>query len=129
MKSVVLKMVCDAGWTNAAGEFISRELLVNLNLDTGLVSPHFENDTDVLNAYGPTPVSGLLFEPAGLDDGSALILQPAWDFTGKAAGFHLMCQSLNANKLLLKRWAVEQESLPLVSLNYRGEAIAERRAA
>jgi hypothetical protein len=83
----------------------------------------------VLNACGPTPISGLLFEPAGLDDGSAVILQPAWDFAGKAAGFHLMCQSLNANKLLLKQWAASQESLPLVSLSYRSEARAERRAA
>ncbi|MBE0627682.1 MAG: hypothetical protein IH606_23050 [Burkholderiales bacterium] len=129
MKSVVLKMVCDAGWTNAAGEFIARSLLVKLNLDTGLVSPYFDNDPAVLDARGPTPVGGLLFEPAGLDDGSALILQPAWDFTGKAVGFHLMCQSLNANKLLLKRWAACQESLPLVSLIYRNEASAERRAA
>jgi len=129
MKSVVLKMVCDAGWTNAAGEFIARALLVKLNLDTGLLSPHFENDPDVLNAWGPTPISGLLFEPAGLDDGSALILQPAWDFTGKAVGFHIRCQSLNANKLQLKRWAACQESLALVSLNYRNEARAERRAA
>lgn len=131
MKTVVLKLVCDTGWTDAAGEFIARAVLVDLNLDTGLVAPHFENDPDALNARGPMPVCGLLFEPAGLHDGSSLILRPAWDFAGKAAGFHLACQSLGAHKQQLRQWASCQETLPLVSLCYRNAnaASAERLAA
>jgi hypothetical protein len=49
MNTVVLKMTCDAGWTDAAGKFIARTVLVNLNLDTGLVRPHFEIDPEALN--------------------------------------------------------------------------------
>ena len=119
MTTVVLKMLCDAGWTDAAGDFIATEVLVDLNLDTGLVRPHFENDPDALNAVGPMPVHGLLFAPAGLDDGSSLILHPAWDFAGKARGFHLAYQSLSAHKEQLKHFARRQESLPLVRLRYR----------
>lgn len=42
MNTVVLRLICDSGWTGAAGEFIGSAVLVDLNLDTGLVSPHFE---------------------------------------------------------------------------------------
>jgi hypothetical protein len=66
MKMVVLKLLCNAGWTDAADEFIAQAVLVDLNLDTGLVRPHFENDPAALNARGPMSVGGLLFEPAGL---------------------------------------------------------------
>ncbi len=131
MNTVVLKISCDAGWTDAAGEFIAHAVLVDLNLDTGLVRPHFDNDPEVLNACGPTPVCALLFEPAGLDDGSSLILRPAWDFAGKATGFHLACQSLSAHRQQLKQWASYQEALPLVRLRYRNAnaASVERLAA
>lgn len=131
MKTVVLKMLCNAGWTDAAGEFIAQAVLVDLNLDTGLVRPHFEHDPEALNACGPMSVFGLLFEPAGLDDGSSLILHPAWDFAGRATGFHLACQSLSAHKQQLKQWASCQETLPLVSLCYRNANAesAERLAA
>lgn len=64
MNTVALKMSCDAGWTDAAGEFIAHAVLVDLNLDTGLVRSHFENDPEALNACGPMPVCGPLFEPA-----------------------------------------------------------------
>lgn len=131
MNTVVLKMSCDAGWTDAAGEFIAHAVLVDLNLDTGLLRPHFENDPEALNACGPMPVCGLLFEPAGLDRGSSLILLPAWDFAGKATGFHLACQSLSAHKQQLKQWASCQDTLPLVRLCYRNADAesAERLAA
>jgi hypothetical protein len=119
MNMVVLKMICDAGWTDVGGDFIAQEVLVDLNLDTGLVRPHFENDPEARNACGPTPVCGLLFEPAGVNDGSSLILRPAWDYAGKATGFHLACQSLSAHKQQLKHWASCQDMLPLVSLCYR----------
>lgn len=131
MNTVVLKISCDAGWTGAAGEFIAQAVLVDLSLDTGLVRPHFENDPDALNARGPMPVCGLLFEPAGLNDGSSLILRPAWDFAGKATGFHIACQSLCAHKQQLKLWAAYQETLPLVRLCYHNAKAdsAERLAA
>lgn len=130
MKTVVLKLVCDTGWTDAAGEFVARAVLVDLNLDTGLVAPHFDNDPEALNARGPMPVCGLLFEPAGMDDGSSLILRPAWDFAGKATGFHIACQSLGAHKQHLRQWALHQEMLPLVSLCYRNtEAVSAERLA
>ncbi len=129
MKKVVLKILCDAGWTDAAGEFIAQAPLVDLNLDTGLVTPHFENDPEALSACGPLPVCGLLFEPAGLNDGSSLILRPAWDFAGKATGFHVMPQSLSVHKLQLRQWAACQETLPLVTLCYRKTESTERRAA
>jgi hypothetical protein len=119
-------MVCDSGWTNAAGEFIAKAVLVDLNLETGLVTPHFQNDPEALNARGPVPVCGLLFEPAGMDDGSSLILSPAWDFDGKATGFHVACRSLSTHKQRLKQWAARQESLALVLLCYRS---AERESA
>ena len=123
MKTVVLRMICDSGWFDAAGEFIAKAVLVDLDLDTGLIRPHFDNDPEVLNACGPKPGMGLLFEPAGIDDGSSLILSPAWDFSGKAMGFHVACRSLNAHKQQLKRWAASQESLSLVSLSYRGNGV------
>jgi|SRR5471030_1014692 len=104
-------MSCDTGCTDAAGEFIAQTLLVDLNLDTGLVRPHFEFDPEALNACGPTPVCGLLFEPAGLDDVSSLILRPAPDFAGKATGFHLASQSLSAPEQQLRQWAPCQETL------------------
>jgi hypothetical protein len=131
MNTVVLKMLCDTGWTGVEGEFISHAVLVDLNLDTGLIRPHFENDPDALGACGPMPVCGLLFEPAGLDDGSSLILKAAWDFAGKATGFHIACQSLNAHKPQIRQWASRQEALPLVSLCYRNAnaETAERLAA
>jgi len=116
MKTVTLKMLCNADWIDAAGDFIAHAVLVDLNLDTGLVRPHFENDPEALNARGPMPVCGLLFEPAGLDDGSSLILRPAWDFAGKATGFHVASQSLSAHRQQLKRWASYQETLSLVRL-------------
>lgn len=131
MKTVVLKLICDTGWTDAEGEFIARAVLVDLNLDTGLVTPHFENDPEALNARGPMPVCGLLCEPAGLHDGSSLILRPAWDFSGEATGFHIACQSLSAHKQQLRQWTLYQETLPVVSLCYRntGAASGERLAA
>lgn len=120
MNTVVLRMLCDAGWADAANEFISMSVLVDLNLDTGLVRQHFENDPEAVNARGPIPTHGLLvFEPAGIDDGSRLILRPAWDFSGKATGFHIACQSLNLHKRQLKQWARHQEQLALVRLRYR----------
>jgi len=120
MNTVALRMLCDAGWTNAAGEFISRAVLVDLNLDTGLVRQHFENDPEAMKARGPILSHGLLlFEPAGINDGSWLILRPAWDFSGKATGFHIACQSLNLYKLQLKQWARQQQDLPLIRLCYR----------
>jgi len=131
MKTVALRMLCDSGWTDAAGEFIATAVLVDLDLETGLVRPHFENDPEVLAARGPMPVCGLLFEPAGVDDGASLILRPAWDFCGKAAGFHIAYQSLSTHKQQLKRWAAWQEGLSLVSLRYRNPNLeaAERLAA
>jgi hypothetical protein len=77
------------------------------------------------------PVCGLPVEPAGLNDGSALILRPAWDFSGNATGFHIACQSLAAHKFQLKQWASMQEALPLVTLRYRntGAESFERLAA
>ena len=131
MKTVVLKMLCDGGWTDAAGGFIAKAVLVDLNLETGLVTPHFDNDPDALNARGPMPVCGLPFEPAGADDGSSLILSPAWDFAGKATGFHIKCQSLSTHKQQLKRWAALQEGLSLITLCYRSNNLesAERLAA
>jgi hypothetical protein len=130
MKSVALRLVCDSGWTDAAGEFIAKAVLVDLDLDTGLVRPHFENDPDVLNARGPMPVCGLLFEPAGVDDGSTLILGSAWDFVGKAAGFHIACRALAKHRAQLKQWAAWQETLPLVELRYHGAGgKAEKRLA
>jgi len=123
MKSVALKMVCDSGWTDAAGEFIAKAVLVDLDIETGLVRPHFENDPNVLNARGPMPVCGLLFEPAGVDEGSTLILRPAWDFAGKAAGFHIACQSLSKHRAQLKQWAAWQETLSLVELRYHGAGV------
>jgi hypothetical protein len=124
-------MLCDSGWTDVAGEFIATAVLIDLDLETGLVRPHFENDPEVLKACGPMSVCGLLFEPAGVDDGSSLILRPAWDFAGKAAGFHIACPSLSTRKRQLKEWAAWQESLSLVSLRYRGVSLApaERLAA
>ena len=131
MKTVVLRMLCDRGWMDPAGEFIAKAVLVDLNLDTGLVTPHFENDPEALNACGPKPACGLLFAPAGLDEGSSLILSPAWDFAGKATGFHIACQSLSAHKQQLKQWAARQESLSLIKLCYRSinPESAERLAA
>jgi hypothetical protein len=130
LKTVVLKILCNAGWTDAAGKFIAQAVLVDLNLDTGLVGPHFENDPEALNAGGPMSVCGLLFEPAGLDDGSSLILHPASDFAGKATGFHLASQSLSTYKQQLKQWASRQETLPLVTLCYRNaNAVPVERAA
>lgn len=131
MKTVVLRMICDSGWFDTAGEFIAKAVLVELDLDTGLVRPHFDYDPEVLNACGPTPVCGLPFEPAGLDDRSSVILSPAWDFAGKPMGFHIACRSLNAHKAQLKRWAASQQALSLVSLSYRsdGSAAADRLAA
>ena len=113
-------MLCDAGWTNAANEFISKTVLVDLDLDTGLVRQHFENDPEAMNACGPLPICGqLLFEPAGIDDGSWLIMRPASDFAGRATGFHIASQSLSTNERQLKQWARYQEKLPLVRLCYR----------
>jgi len=114
-----------------AGEFVAKAVLVDLNLDTGLVTPHFENDPEASNACGPAPACGLLFEPAGLDDGSSLILSPAWDFAGKATGFHIACQSLSAHKQQLKQWVARQEDLSLITLCYRSTnpESAERLAA
>lgn len=130
LKTVVLKILCNAGWTDAAGKFIAQAVLVDLNLDTGLVGPHFENDPEALNAGGPMSVCGLLFEPAGLDDGSSLILHPASDFAGKATGFHLASQSLSTYKQQLKQWASRQETLTLVTLCYRNaNAVPVERAA
>lgn len=131
MKKVVLKMLCDRGWMDPAGEFLAKSVLVDLDLDTGLVTPHFENDPEALNARGPAPASALLFEPAGLDEGTSLILCPAWDFAGRATGFHIACQSLSTHKQQLKQWAAMQENLSLVKLCYRSTnpESAERLAA
>ena len=132
MKTVALRMHCDAGWAGDANEFIANAVLVDLDLDTGQVRPHFDNDPDVLNARGPMPNQGLLLvEPAGIDDGSFLILRPAWDFSGRATGFHIACQSLSKHRRQLAQWAKQQEYLPLVQLCYRsdGTQSAERLAA
>ena len=131
MKTVTLKMLCASGWTDPAGEFIAQAVLVDLSLETGLVTPHFANDPEALNACGPMPVCGLLFEPAGLDDGSSLILSPAWDFARRATGFHIACQSLSTHKQQLKQWAARQENLSLIELRYRSinPESAERLAA
>jgi hypothetical protein len=131
MNTVVLKISCDAGWVDSTGQFIAKAVLVDLSLDTGLVRPHFDNDPEALNACGPMPVCGLMFEPAGLNDGSFLILRAAWDFAGRATGFHIACQSLSTHKQQLKVWASCQEALPLVRLCYRSGSAesADRLAA
>ncbi len=131
MKTVALKMLCSAGWTDAAGQLIGHAVLVSLNLESGLVSSHYENDIEALNACGPAPVGGLMFEPAGLDDGSSVILRPAGDFEGKAIGFHIAQGSLAAHRERLEQWAMSQAKLSLVTLRYRAinANIDERLAA
>ena len=131
MKTVVLRLICDAGWTSVTGEFIGSAVLVDLQLDTGLVSPHFEHDPESLNARGPVQACGLLAEPAGADDGSWLILRPAWDFAGKATGFHIACQSLGAHRQELARWASWQERLSVIHLRFQDHVakLQDRRAA
>lgn len=131
MKTVVLKMLCSAGWTDAAGQLIAHSVLVSLNLESGLVCPHFENDIEALSACGPAPIGGLLFEPAGLDDGSSVILRPAADFDGKATGFHIAQGSLAAHRYRLEQWALNQAKLSLITLRYRAidSGIGERLAA
>ncbi|MBI2318289.1 MAG: hypothetical protein HYY28_11730 [Betaproteobacteria bacterium] len=119
MKTVALKILCSAGWTDAAGQFIGHAVLVSLNLESGLVSPHFENDAEALTARGPTPICGLMFEPAGLEHGASVILQPAADFRGAATGFHIAQCSLAANRARLEQWAASQATLALVTLRYR----------
>jgi hypothetical protein len=119
MKTVALKMLCSAGWTDAAGQLIAHAVLVSLNLESGLVSPHFENDVETLTARGPAPSGGLLFEPAGLDDGSSVILRPAGDFEGRATGFHIAQGSLAAHRERLEQWSMSQTNLSLVTLRYR----------
>jgi hypothetical protein len=66
-----------------------------------------------------------------VDEGSTLILRPAWDFAGKAAGFHIACQSLSKHRPQLKLWAAWQETLSLVNLRYQDASLkpAERLAA
>lgn len=131
MKTVALKMLCSAGWTDADGQLIAHAVLVSLDLESGLVSPHFENDREALNAVGPTPICGLMFEPAGLEGGASVILQPAADFRGRATGFHIAQCSLAANRARLQQWAASQATLSLVTLRYRplAETFAERLAA
>ncbi|MBI4291843.1 MAG: hypothetical protein HY661_10215 [Betaproteobacteria bacterium] len=131
MKTVALKMLCSAGWTDAAGQLIAHAVLVSLNLESGLVSPHYENDIEALSACGPAPIGGLMFEPAGLDDGSSVILRPAGDFAGKAIGFHISQGSLAAHREQLEQWSMSQAKLSLVTLRYRAinADIDERLAA